>query len=668
MRDRLRRRVTRSVRPAEFFDDNGRFRVAICGHPRLCDEDVSNDRDRAADERAEPVGFQRFCRDAAPVDFAADDVGDVAPGWWLRRPARACLLIAHIPLQQLSFSMTSLTLCGMIRRMPTTARSLGVLMLIAAAAHAEAPRSATIEVLTKKIAEHERGAEEVFWRQLAAAGTPLVEAGDAPGRSLVTFVWRAAPGTRRVQLFGPFLPPQPEAELMRVPGSSTFFVSLPFPDDARFTYSLIIDGDGTPKFQPGHFHHDPFNKHQYDVTQSIVELPRSPAQPSLVAHAATPAGTLWRHKVRGPSPQQERSVFVYTPAGYSPTATPYPLFIAFDGESATFEIPTALVLDELIAAKRIPPVVALFIGTANRGQDLAPNESFADFVALDLVPWMRARYHATSSPRQTVVSGISLGGVAAVYAAFRHPEVYGNVLEQSGAFWWPPDGAEPEQAAREAATAPPLPLRFWMEVGTLELAQPRRDTTQLASNRHLRDVLRARGYDVSYHEFTGGHSYVSWRGTLADGLVALFGNPSRLPVPSTPKRATRPPLDVTAGERLAFPLLVRAALVSGAEAGVTAAKRLLAANADGYVLDENEINTAGCLLMTIDHPRESLGLLRWNTERFPMSANTWDSLAWAYYFAGDKVRAVESLKQDLRLDPKNAHAAQLLGELTAPLP
>ena len=70
----------------------------------------------------------------------------------------------------------------------------------------------------------------------------------------------------------------------------------------------------------------------------------------------------------------------------------------------------------------------------------------------------------------------------------------------------------------------------------------------------------------------------------------------------------------------------------------------------------------------LDHAHESLALLRWNTERFPKSANTWDSLAWAYYFLGDHSHAVENFKEDVRLDPQNRSAAQLLEELTSRLP
>jgi hypothetical protein len=39
----------------------------------------------------------------------------------------------------------------------------------------------------------------------------------------------------------------------------------------------------------------------------------------------------------------------------------------------------------------------------------------------------------------------------------------------------------------------------------------------------MRDVFLARGYEVHYQESVGGHDYLSWRGTLADGLLALTG-------------------------------------------------------------------------------------------------------------------------------------------------
>jgi enterochelin esterase-like enzyme len=49
----------------------------------------------------------------------------------------------------------------------------------------------------------------------------------------------------------------------------------------------------------------------------------------------------------------------------------------------------------------------------------------------------------------------------------------------------------------------------------------------LETSRHMRDVLLAKGYEVHYQQFVGGHDYLSWRGTLADGLIALIGRTGR---------------------------------------------------------------------------------------------------------------------------------------------
>jgi enterochelin esterase family protein len=112
--------------------------------------------------------------------------------------------------------------------------------------------------------------------------------------------------------------------------------------------------------------------------------------------------------------------------------------------------------------------------------------------------------------------------LGASFAGFTHPEVFGNVLSMSGSYWWnPQDDLEPEWLTRQFARSPKRPVRLFVAIGLMEMKD-----RQLATNRHFRDILIAKGYSVEYREFNGAHSYLNWRGSLADGLLYLFGEKS----------------------------------------------------------------------------------------------------------------------------------------------
>ena len=225
---------------------------------------------------------------------------------------------------------------------------------------------------------------------------------------------------------------------------------------------------------------------------------------------------------------RDRKVWIYTPAGYQANAaTPYRALYCFDGDDYVNELAAPATLDELISTGKIPPLVAVFVDTSeNRLADLANSRKFADFMANELAPWARSQVKVASDPAQTIVGGYSAGGLAASYVAFHHPEVFGNVLSQSGAYWRGNEGASQpyEWLTSQVAANPKKNLRFYVEVGAEE--------KQLAlgsgpvfieANRRFRDALLAKKYPVQYLEVPGAHHEPThWRAQFGPALVALL--------------------------------------------------------------------------------------------------------------------------------------------------
>lgn len=69
---------------------------------------------------------------------------------------------------------------------------------------------------------------------------------------------------------------------------------------------------------------------------------------------------------------------------------------------------------------------------------------------------------------------------------------------------------------------PSLPICFYCDVGDQETEKSNGKMSMLEVNRLFRDVLIKKGYQITYHEFQGGHDYDCWQKTFAIGLMALF--------------------------------------------------------------------------------------------------------------------------------------------------
>ena len=392
--------------------------------------------------------------------------------------------------------------------------------------------STRLQQLATALQQGDRAALTAFWAEVAAIGTPWIEPkGD--GDYLVTFLWRDPGDTQSVAVIqdwganGIY-----EHWMTPLPASDVWFKTRVMRSDTRTTYQLAP----TPLADPTSsipYQLDPLNPHLHiaflaengnHIRFSFLELPDAPVQPWKGSTA--PKGMVQLYHLPGP-----RRAWVYTAASITRDSRydlpgrlgGYPLLITFDGRLSKDLLNVPAMLDHLVATGQIPPLIALFVDQPNR-QELLCEPAFADYMAQRVMPWLRENFPVTTDPAQTVLTGSSYGGLAAVYLGLRHPQLFGKILSQTGWFRWRPEG-DPDfhWLARQVAQSPRLPLRFYLDVGTLEVAQMRDGgPTQLAANRHLRDGLLGKGYPVTYVEYSGGHDSSSLESPLFAALAQML--------------------------------------------------------------------------------------------------------------------------------------------------
>ena len=319
--------------------------------------------------------------------------------------------------------------------------------------------------------------------------------------------------------------------MLRVEGSDVWYLSFSIRNDARFTYAFSPDDSMLPLLDPArvsmNFERDPLNPLRFlglsGEHSSYVELPGAPTEPWETLAPGTLRGKLTRTSFRSSLLGNERAVWAYTPVTFDSRGRGHQLLVLLDGGAYTHSsAPATAILDQLIATKKIPPVLAILVGNTQRAREL-PSSRFADFLATELVPWAAARFGASHDPANIVIAGSSLGGLAASFAGFGHPDVFGNVLSMSGSYWWKwGQREEPEWLTRQFEQTPRKSLRFFVAVGATEKAD-----SQLATNRRFANVLAEKGYSIEYREFNGGHGYIGWRRALFDGLETLLGEEAR---------------------------------------------------------------------------------------------------------------------------------------------
>lgn len=228
-----------------------------------------------------------------------------------------------------------------------------------------------------------------------------------------------------------------------------------------------------------------------------------------------------------------RVVRVYTPP--RPTGIAPPVLYMFDGQNIFDDAPSfaggwhihQVARDFAQRGGAAPVIVGIDHGGVHRNRELSPFRTrsrgqaahLVRWIARDLAPRIRRDFGVRTDPAGTAIGGSSLGGLAALYAHFLRPDVFGAALCMSPSLWyargkihgWLKDRDRPHRS------------RIYIDAGARE-----GEGRMLADAERLVHGLRRRGYadyDLRWvPDPHGEHHEHHWRRRAPHAIEFLFAD------------------------------------------------------------------------------------------------------------------------------------------------
>jgi enterochelin esterase family protein len=344
---------------------------------------------------------------------------------------------------------------------------------------------------------------------------PLVE----PGH--VTFIYRGAADEVYLRRWISGL--STAQPLQALEGSDLWALTMELPERSRFEYKLEVIQGGVRRMivDPlnGVLAHDPFGANS--VCQGFgYERPAWSLEDPEASH-----GTLDSLSLTSRAFGEQREVQVYLPARFRRSRT-YPLLVVHDGQDYLRYADFGTVLDNLIHRLEIPAMVVAFTQAHARLAEYTGDPRHARFIGGDLVPAMATRLPLIGDRAGRGLMGASLGAVATLHAASEYPDLFGQLLLQSGSFAFSDLGHHKKGPVFDPVVrfvnhfrAKPHAVaeKIYMSCGVYE--------SLIYENRSLLPLLQAQGMQVHYEEVRDAHNWENWRDRLRQGLTWSFPGP-----------------------------------------------------------------------------------------------------------------------------------------------
>jgi len=354
---------------------------------------------------------------------------------------------------------------------------------------------------------------------------------------------------------------------------------------------------------------------------------------SSAAIAQPATGTVKRLTIKSAVLGEERIVLVRTPAGYESNKVSYPVLYMTDGDGHMGH--TASTIEFLTQNGRISDLIVVGVTNTDRTRDLTPAKStdkdpagnlrfptsggadnFLKFFQTELIPEIEKQYRVQP---YRIFAGHSLGGLFAIHAMISKPGLFNSYIAVSPSLQWE-NGEALRRAQDFLKNQKEFKATLFVSLGN----EPGPIGESFDSFKDALSKSNIKGFEWQAERMADeDHGSVVLRSHYF-GLRKVFDG-------------WQMPRDPDSG-----------ALAGGLK-GVDAHYKTLSEKF-GYSIPtpENLINQLGYQFLFQNNPEEAIAAFKANVERYPASANVYDSLAEAYE-RGGRIDLAEPLYDKARV-------------------
>ncbi len=354
---------------------------------------------------------------------------------------------------------------------------------------------------------------------------------------------------------------------------------------------------------------------------------------SAAAFAQPATGTVKTITLKSAVLGEDRIVLVRTPAGYETNKLSYPVLYMTDGDAHMGH--TASTIEFLTRNGRIPDLIVVGITNTDRTRDLTPvkatnknaagelqfptsggADNFLKFMETELIPQIEKQYRVQP---YRILAGHSLGGLFAVHAMIAKPGVFNSYVAVSPSLQWE-NGEELKRAEDFLKNQKEMKATLFVSLGN----EPGAIGESFDSFRDLLSKTSIKGFDWQAERMDDeDHGSVVLRSHYF-GLRKVY-------------EGWQGPRDPKSG-----------AVVGGLKGADEHYKKLSEKFGYSIPAPENLINQIGYQFLFDGKPEDAIAAFKANVERYPMSANVYDSLAEAYE-RGGRIDLAEPLYDKARV-------------------